>query len=168
MQCLLFTSRCTQIPTFSRCLFSVVILLLEDEMQRFSSAPASLQQESRIKTRREGRRLKTQKRRNGKEAFLQGSVLLPPFLIAAGRQIRLKVVPAGSQVVFLLQLLHVTDVLQDHTAGCSSPVPRGDGQGSCWHVEGLAAGCGGLQLTESDVLGQVCLAGCCGSLPSMV
>lgn len=51
------------------------VLLLEDEVQRLPSAPASLQQESRIKTRGEGRRLKTPERRDGKEAFLQGSVL---------------------------------------------------------------------------------------------
>ena len=117
-------------------------------MQRLPSASASLQRGSRIKTRGEGRRLKTAERRDGKEAFLQGSVLVVSFLIAAGRHIRLKVVCTGSQVGSSLQPLHVMDVLQDHTVGCSPPVLGGDGQGSCWHAEGLAAGYGGLQLIE--------------------
>lgn len=93
------------------------ITLLEDEMQRLPSVPASHQQECRTETWDEGRRLKPSERSNGKEAFLQGSFLLPPFLIAAGRHTSFKVVCTGSQVGSSLQLLHVMDVLQDHTVG---------------------------------------------------
>lgn len=93
----------------------------------------------------EWRRLKTPERR---EVFLQEFILLPPFLIAARRQITLKIIYTGFQVGSLLQLLHVMDVLQHHAVGHFPPVPTGDRQGSCWHVEGLAAAYGGLQLRE--------------------
>lgn len=81
---------------------------------------------------------------------------------------RPKAAHTGSQVSATLQLLCVMSVLQEHTVGCSLPEPGGDGQGSCCHAEGLAADDGGLRLTESDVLGQMCLAGCWGSLLSTV
>jgi len=119
-----------------------------------------LPQASRVKTRGDGRRLKTPERRDGKAAFLQRSIPLPPFLAAAGRQIRLTAVRNGSPQ----QPLHVVDVVQDNTVGRSPPVPRAMGRGVAgmqrtWQQAVVAYS----QQRESDVLGQGCLSGCCAS-----